>query len=428
MKEFLKNTFINQDVQMKTSDWFVDIVIAIGVFGVSLAQLTMTDTIFIPDSFVRKMLGIGITAPTRYSLAVIATTSLPLIFRRRYSWATFIVCLFAWVMSSMKGDDSVVSIVPLLISLVTLCAMRPMEDSFLAALVSFLAVGFLPALTCKTILTNLMLVQNVSLVFAGAGVGVAFKTSRDLIRSAEMRVEQAEKTAKATTEKRLEEERVAIARELHDITAHSLTAISIQAAAAEAQFDKDPQQAKKTIEGIRKISKDSLKEIRRMIGVLREPTDAEESLELAPNVGTEELEEIREYLKNAGIGCEIVINGYDKEKVPGFVDIAIFGICREATTNIVKHAHASNVEITISYDEDEGSSGASHNKKSTKNVRLRIKDNGVGLKDDLKNTQGHGVEGMGERCVALGGTFEIKNAEEGGTLIEAVLPVNNSEE
>lgn len=428
MKKFLSNTFINKDVQMKASDWFVDIVIAIGVFGVSLAQLTMTDTIFIPDSFVRKMLGIGITAPTRYALAVIATTSLPLIFRRRYSWATFIVCLFAWIMSSTKGDDSVVSIVPLLISLVTLCAMRPMEDSFIAALVSFLAVGFLPALTSKTILTNLMLVQNVSLVFAGAGVGVAFKTSRDLIRSAEMRVEQAEKTAKATTEKRLEEERVAIARELHDITAHSLTAISIQAAAAEAQFDQDPKQAKSTIEGIRKISKDSLKEIRRMIGVLREPTDAEQSLELAPNVGTEELSEIEEYLKNAGIGCSIEIDGYEKEKVPGFVDIAIFGICREATTNIVKHANASNVEISISFDENKQPMTTLEQQKSKRHVMLRIRDDGVGLKDDVNKAQGHGVEGMRERCVALGGTFEIRNAEEGGTMIEVVLPVKDSED
>ena len=428
MQAFLKRTFINQDVTMRKTDWFVDVVIALGVFGVSLAQITLLNGLLIPDEFTRRILKITFASPTGYAFLVIGATSLPLIFRRRYSWLTFIVCLVAWGVSAIKGSDSVVSIIPLLISLVTLCALRPMEDAFVASLISFLFVGLLPVFTSNTVLTNLMLVQNLSLVFAGAGVGIAFKTTRDLMRSAELRIQKTEETAKVKTEKRLEEERVAIARELHDITAHSLSAISIQAAAAEAQFDKEPEQAKETIGAIRKIAKDSLAEIRRMIGILREPTDADAGPELAPNMGTEELSEIRDYLKAAGTVCAIELNNYNRELVPSFVDITIFGICREAATNIVKHAKATNVTIQISLVDAEDVGGFLDKKPNERNVVLKIIDNGVGLGDDFGKTGGHGVEGMRERCMALGGTFNITNGEAGGCEITVVLPEHVGEE
>lgn len=422
MKEFYKKLFINSDVTMTLADYVVDAVIALGVFGLSLAQLTLLNEILIPDEFTRKMLGIDIVAPSLYALGVIAGTTLPLVFRRRYSWAAFFICLIAWAVSCFKGSDSVVSIVPLLISLVTLCAMRPMEDAFIATLIAFVIVGFIPTFTKYTVMSNLMLVQNMSLIFAGAGIGIAFKTTKDLIRSAELRVKKTEEAAKATTEKRLEEERVAIARELHDVTAHSLSAISIQASAAEAQFDKSPEVAKKTVCEIREIAKESLSEIRRMIGILREPTDEETSLELAPSLGTDELGELRDYLKAAGTECEIELSNYDKDKISSFIDIAVFGICREAVTNIVKHANASNVAINLSIEEVNGVMRRASGVNAEKVVLLRIVDNGVGLPADFESSGGHGVEGMRERCVALGGTFSISNARGGGCAIIVVLP------
>ena len=412
---------------MKLSDYAVDTVIALGVFGVSLAQLTLLNGLLIPDEFTRRMLGIDLAAPTFSALTVIAATSLPLVLRRRYSWITFIICLVAWSISMLRGNDSVVSIVPLLISLVTLCAMRPMEDAFVASLISFVVVGFMPSFTRYTIMTNLLLVQNMSLVFAGAGVGIAFKSTRDLIRSAELRVQKTEEAAKMTTEKRLEEERVAIARELHDITAHSLSAISIQAAAAEAQMNTSVEEAKSTVASIRKIAKDSLTEIRRMIGILREPTEGDSGPELAPNMGTEELPEIVSYLKAAGSACSIELNNYEKSKVSSFVDITIFGICREATTNIVKHAKATNVAIQIFMQNSPANEHVGNDKAPRQNVVLRIVDNGVGLSEDFGKTGGHGVEGMRERCVALGGTFDIQNGEAGGCEITVILPVHVEE-
>ena len=423
MLDFLKRTFINEDVDMEAGDWLVDIIIALGVFGIALAQLSLTAGLIIPDAFTRKMLGISVATPSMFGLLAIGATSLPLIFRRKFSWACFIFCLISWAFLSFKGDDIAVSMLPLLVSLVSLCAMRPLEDSFVAALLAFLVVGFVPSLTPHSVLSNLTMIQNLSLVFAGAGVGIAFKTTRDLVDSAELRVRQTEEAAKANTAKRLEEERVAIARELHDITAHSLSAISIQAAAAEAQIDNSPSDAKETIAGIRNIAKGSLAEIRQMIGVLREPGDAENGPDLVPALGTDNLGDISDYLSNAQIHCQINMHNYDKQKTPSFVDIAIFGICREAATNIVKHAQADFVQIDIEIVTPDlpriirGSSCKCY-------VLLSVRDNGVGLGENLSKTSGHGVEGMRERTVALGGEFNIENAPGGGTLLTAILPLS----
>ncbi|MDO4841991.1 MAG: sensor histidine kinase [Phoenicibacter congonensis] len=424
MKNFLKDILENKDIEMTGADWIVDIVLACGVFGIALAQLTLTAGLMIPDSFTRRMLGINVATPSLFGMCAIGASALPLVIRRKYSWVSFILCLVTWIVLSTKADEISVSMLPLLVSLVTLCALRPMEDSFVAAFLSFLAVGFVPSLIHRSVLSNITVLQNISLVFAGSGVGIAFKTTRDLVKSAELRIKETEAAAKANTEKRLEEERVAIARELHDITAHSLSAISIQAAAAEAQLEKSPEAAKETISGIRKIAKDSLTEIRRMIGVLREPGDLDSGPELAPSIGTEELNDIKEYLNNAQIDCDVNLHNYNREMAPKFVDLAIFGICREAATNIVKHAKASFVQIdleTIKPDVPRIIRG----KQCGCYAQLLVRDNGVGLgKDGIGKTEGHGVEGMRERVVALGGDFDICNAMGGGTLITAILPLD----
>ena len=164
MLDFLKRTFINEDVDMEAGDWLVDIIIALGVFGIALAQLSLTAGLIIPDAFTRKMLGISVATPSMFGLLAIGATSLPLIFRRKFSWACFIFCLISWAFLSFKGDDIAVSMLPLLVSLVSLCAMRPLEDSFVAALLAFLVVGFVPSLTPHSVLSNLTMIQNLTTV------------------------------------------------------------------------------------------------------------------------------------------------------------------------------------------------------------------------------------------------------------------------
>lgn len=148
------------------------------------------------------------------------------------------------------------------------------------------------------------------------------------------RLAEAERTREELAARRVADERVRIAREVHDITAHSLSAVTIQAAAAERLIDLNPAAAKEAIADIRSVSKSSLDEIRSLIGVLR----GDEAAEHAPAEGTERMGDVVSFLQRAGIEVDFDESDYDKAQVPAFVDMALFSLARESATNAVRHA------------------------------------------------------------------------------------------
>jgi signal transduction histidine kinase len=403
-----------------------DFLIIVIAYVLAFSHTYLVTYLLIPDSFSQKLLGVVPTMPTNMSFFAIAVITLPLVLRRSFPKICLFLCLVSLYVVQLIAKDLEVSFIPLLIALSSLCSKRNLTESFIFSILSIIAEIILNLTIERTILSNFFLFQNVALLVAFAGIGIALRTSKDLIASANLRAMETERASRANSQKRLEEERVAIARELHDITAHSLSAISIQAAACEAQMDQNIDEAKNTISLIRRISKNSLSEIRHMIGVLREESAEEIGAELAPSMGTESLEEVREYLRAAGVDCKIDFNNYDSKLVPAYVDIAIFGICREAATNIVKHANASSSSIDIKIVEAQTPQDSDAKKATLNYVSLTITDNGVGLPKDYKSGDGHGVEGMGERVFALGGTFSIQNKEKyHGTEIIATFPLKN---
>lgn len=142
------------------------------------------------------------------------------------------------------------------------------------------------------------------------------------------RLAEAERTREELAARRVADERVRIAREVHDITAHSLSAVTIQAAAAERLIDLNPAAAKEAIADIRSVSKSSLDEIRSLIGVLR----GDEAAEHAPAEGTERMGDVVSFLQRAGIEVDFDESDYDKAQVPAFVDMALFSLARESAT------------------------------------------------------------------------------------------------
>ncbi len=410
---------------MSINDWMVDIIITLGIFGISLLQLTASAEVFIPDSFTRRMLGINAFTPTLYGLFAVFLTVLPLVVRRKSSWGAFILSLSSWFFFDFQIGDAAALMLPVLIALASLSGLRNTVEAFIAALISLCTVVFMPGAVHQSVLSTLLLLQNFAFVIATTGGGMAFKMSRDLVKAANERARQAEQAASAETKRRLEEERVAIARELHDITAHSLSAISIQAAAAEAQLSSSVDEARCSIELIRKTSKDSLNEIRRMIGILREGDLDKASVDLAPSLGTENLSNIINYLSSAGVECELSKGNYDETQVPKYVDIAIYGIVREATTNIARHSHATTSSISISICDYAQGVYIVGDRQASRYVRLTVSDNGIGFKENDDKTGGHGIEGMRERVAALGGNFSIREGLHGGTILSATFPLIN---
>lgn len=425
--------FIYKPIPMLPTDWLVDIVIAAGAFGFGLLQLTLSANLFIPDDFIRRILGIRAMSPNSYAIAGTLIMSLPLIFRRRLPWVSFGISLFVWaVLDASSSGDSFSTIAPL-IALFTLAYECGMSQAIAAVCLMVSCVAFGAVFTHQGGISALLTFQNIALGIAVGCAGYAFSASQQSAKDAEqkaasaealresetMRAEAAERlrvseskraaeaelTRESEASRRVEEERVAIARELHDITAHSLSAVSIQAAAAERLLDSDIEAARAAIAEVRKTSKDALADMRSMVGVLR----GDEGVR-TPTAGCAQIDALAAYLEDAGISCTLELHNYDTSVVAKHIDIALFGIAREACTNIVRHSNATKASITL---------GCSNNFAT-----LRVSDNGSGLSGDLAfSTDKHGLIGMQERAKLLDGTFEISSPEDGGCVIDVSIPL-----
>jgi signal transduction histidine kinase len=194
-----------------------------------------------------------------------------------------------------------------------------------------------------------------------------------------------------------------MARELHDVLAHSISVINVQAGVGLALLDSDPEQARTALTTIKSASKEALGEVRQVLAGLRAPGDAPR----APAPGLDRLPELVEQAAGAGLAVTVATDGR-RGAVPPGADLAAFRIVQEALTNVVRHSGSRTAEVRIAY-------GAG-------SVRLQIDDEGPATGDDAGGS-GNGLIGMRERAAALGGTIEAGPRPGGGFRVRAQLPL-----
>lgn len=398
---------------MTTRDWVVDICIAVAVFILGWVQLSLSNMTFVvQDEDFRTMIGVVNVTPTFSTYILLGLTTWPLILRRKFPWPVLVFTFVAYVVALTQAKY---------VSAYTLAFFGPMIALFTVAYERRIEEGIIAGVVCVAVLMliempfglneSLVLlgrIQNSTYVMIAVIAGIALSTYKNYVKASDERALAAEEAGKAEAARRVQEERVAIAREIHDITAHSLTAVSIQAAAAEKMIDRNPEAAREVIVQVRDTSKSALEEIRSMIGVLR---NENQDAETAPTQGTDRLDDLVDYAREAGLEVQLDTSEYHKDAVPAYVDVALFGIAREAVTNTVRHAQATQVRIVLS--------------STDKNAHLTVEDNGKGAQS-LKSG-GHGVQGMEERVRVLGGQFTASNKLQGGFAIAADVPLGESE-
>ncbi|MGR8011979.1 sensor histidine kinase [Streptomyces hypolithicus] len=206
----------------------------------------------------------------------------------------------------------------------------------------------------------------------------------------------------AAEKRRADEERLRIARELHDVLAHSISVINVQAGVGLALLDSDPEQARSALTTIKAASKEALGEVRQVLDTLRTPGDAPRS----PAPGLDRLPELVEQAAGAGLTVRIGTEGSRATLAPG-ADLAAFRIVQEALTNVVRHSGSRTAQVTLRY-----APGA---------LRLLIDDEGPATGDGAGGS-GNGLVGMRERAAALGGTIEAGPRPDGGFRVQATLP------
>lgn len=399
--------------KLSATDWLIDGVIALGAFGFCCLQLTLAANLLIPDEFMRRLMGIQAVVPSVPSLAAIALTTLPLVARRRLPWVVFVWCMGSWGLLQAEMNGISLSVAGPLIALFTVASLRTRGEAIVACAIACLVYLLAPVPPEQArILTQLTVFQNMALALAAAFAGYALHEHQERTRAIEERARAAERTRESEARRRVEAERVSIAREVHDITAHSLSAVSIQAAAAERLVDRDPAAAKEAIAEVRSTAKSALEEIRAMIGVLR---TGEGPAETAPTEGTERIADLVAYLEGAGIEASLDMDAYQRAVVPAFIDVALFGIAREAATNIVRHAGAHRASLALSAAPDG-------------RACLTVDDDGRGLSADTALAGHHGLVGMRERARLLHGTFATSQSPWGGLRITVSIPLTQKED
>ena len=245
---------------------------------------------------------------------------------------------------------------------------------------------------------------------AGAA-GDAVRSRRAFIDAIRERAERAERTREEEARRRVAEERLRIARDLHDVVAHHIALVNVQAGVAAHVMDKRPDQAKEALAHVREAGRSALNELRTTVGLLRQSGDPEAPTEPAPGLAV--LDALVDTFRNAGLPVEVARTDPDSP-LPAAVDLAAYRIIQEALTNVRKHAGA-DVKAEVSVVRVGGT------------AEITVLDNGTAThpRPGPADGGGHGLIGMRERVTALGGTLTAGPRYGGGFRVHAILPVTS---
>jgi signal transduction histidine kinase len=253
--------------------------------------------------------------------------------------------------------------------------------------------------------------KNLAFVAAPLLLGSAQRERRAAHAALVERAETAERTRDEEARRRVGEERLRIARDVHDVVAHAMVAINVQAGVGAHLIDRDPGQARQNLLDIKRVSGEALTDLRATLGTLRAPEDEREVAPVLPAQGLSELEELGASLRSAGVEVELDIDPASAT-VPAAVAGTGYRIVQEALTNVVRHAHGSRAQVRVVCEGDR--------------VVIDVTDDGRGavpVGAPAPDGSGNGVRGMRERAQAAGGTLEAGPRAEGGWNVHAVLPV-----
>ncbi|MDX3233754.1 sensor histidine kinase [Streptomyces sp. ME19-01-6] len=252
-----------------------------------------------------------------------------------------------------------------------------------------------------------------------AGVlGHSAQNRRAYLAAVEERARRAEKDRDSEARRRVAEERVRIARELHDLVAHQITLANAQATVAAHLFDARPEQTRKSLKELVETTGDALDELRATVGLLRQPEDTAASAEPAP--GLSRLPTLLESFRRAGLEVSVHQEGTARPLPPG-VDLTAYRIIQEALTNVTKHAGTDSARVRLAWNRDR--------------VTITVADDGGGARTAPTASTGpsastvpdrppgYGLIGMRERATAAGGHLFAGRRPEGGFLVSTQLPL-----
>jgi signal transduction histidine kinase len=342
--------------------------------------------------------------------------SLPLAYRRRWPFAVLCVVAGAIALESIvvgKSPEGGEILFPTLIMLYTVGAHCERRHA-LAGLVLMQLSGAIEASLDPEIhsLGDVVIGDLFFWILLGGAAWLTGRYARGrrlAAQCSEDRAELLERSREELTREAVASERNRIARELHDVIAHSVSLMGLQAAAAERLLETDPPRAREALRSIQLTARESVGELHRLLGFLRA---REESADLAPQPGLDALEPLIHDARSAGTPIELVVEGL-AGRIPAGIELVAYRIIQEALTNGRKHAPGSDTRVRVRH--------------GLRELELWVEtgraDAAVGHNGRPRPATGHGIIGMRERVALYGGQIDAQPRADGGFAVHVRLPV-----
>jgi signal transduction histidine kinase len=328
-----------------------------------------------------------------------AATAVPLVWRRRWPFAT------AWVVSAATPAMAVYHAPPPdvvwggLVVLYTLAARSPVWQRRL--MLAGWLVGATLTMQHKENAHPFEYAFHLLTVLCAYGLGTLARVQRAYTTAVEDRARRLERERAADTARALAQERARIARDMHDVLAHAVSLMVVQAEAGPVVVRSDPDRAEASFEAIAAAGRDAMAQLRRILGVLKEEqrsgTSPQPSIAGLPGL-------VRQVAESTGLRVELRTKG-EPYAMPPDAEVAAYRVTQEALTNTVKHAYASGASVELDWTED--------------HLTLTVTDDGRG---PTGRGGGHGLIGIRERATVCGGSAETGRGPDGGFRVVVRLP------
>jgi signal transduction histidine kinase len=392
--------------RLPASAWVFDSVLALAAAGIGTAL------------FVSEPMASGLprgTVAVGYGLVLLHT--LPLAARRRFPLAVLVTSVASGLVFATLGLLPPIALGPaILVAIYSVAAYGDRWVSLAGLAVAELgwaAVQLTPGRAVPLTpgrFEALLASVGYALIFAAAWLlGYFAHNYRAYAARLEERTAELEQAREELARRAVTEERLRLARELHDVVAHSMSVIAVQSGVGAHVADTQPEEVGKALAAIETTSRSALTELRRLLGVLRQ--DSEPPGSLAPVPGLGDLDSLLAELAKAGLAVQLRVEG-TPSPLPTGVELSAYRIVQEALTNVVKHAGPARAQVMIRYRD--------------RDLMVEVTDDGRGAEvvaGDGRAGTGHGLIGMRERVAAFGGDLEVGPRPGGGFGVAARLPL-----
>ena len=367
----------------------VDIVLPIALFAASLTEVLLSHN----------------DAPAWLVVCVVGGMTLPLVIRREHPVAVLAGVLTALAVGDVGygiADDTSFGFIAIILAIYGAGAYvgdrRGIWTSG-ALMAVFLVIG---TVTSQTPIGDFFFIGGI--MFGVWGAAIVVNSRQQLATALAARTVELEHEREEKAKLAVAEERARIARELHDVVAHNLSVMIVQAGAERREVAAERPETAEVLETIEQTGRQAMAEMRRLLGMLRRSDD---ELALAPQPSVDHLDTLAAQIRDAGMPVDLRIEGERRPLPPG-VDLSAYRIVQEALTNALKHAGPARARVTIRYGAGE--------------LDIEISDDGHGTLEEAQ-AGGHGLVGMRERVALFGGDLATGRKLGGGYAVRARLPI-----